>query len=449
MPDTRFPLLESRDCFGHAIAWTDGKTEITYTQLLEQTKRRAARLIQNGVCVGDRVCFVAENDLNALINIWAILWSGAVACPLSPRFSAEQVNDIVNEVRGMWLSLDHESAPPPPPCRFDANAPATIILSSGSTGTPKAIVHALQAHLANALGAASIIPLATGDRWLWSLPVHHVSGLSILIRCAVAGATIVQASNGISDRELERHRITHLSLVPTQLRRLMEQDAFPSPHLRAVLLGGSAVPPSLVNAARDRGVPVHTTYGMTEMASQIATSSCLDDSSTSGRVLPLRELRIRDGEICVRGETLCLGYWRRDRIVAVTDAEGWFHTGDLGKLDSQRQLFVTGRRDNMFISGGENIYPEAIERAMLELDGVEQVIVVPRSDTEFGERPVAFLDSRFPLPPQWKDELRRRMRSFELPVDILPWPHDASPGIKPSRAQLRRIANSTSDRRQT
>lgn len=449
MPDSRFPLLDCRDRFGQAVAWTDGTTELTYAELLEQTRRRAANLAAIGIRCGDRVCFVAENDLDALLNIWAILWSGAVACPLSPRFSAAQVDHIVNELGGVRLMLAPNSDAPPPECSYRADAPATVILSSGSTGSPKAIVHSLQAHLANAQGAATNIPIASGDRWIWSLPVYHVSGLSIVIRCAAAGATIVQHSDGLSATELDRLQITHLSLVSTQLRRLMDQPHFPSSHLQAVLLGGSAVPSSLVKAARDIGVPVHTTYGMTEMASQITTSSCQDAPSTSGRVLPRRELRIRDGEILVRGETLCLGYWKDGEVVAATDEAGWFHTGDLGELDSQGRLFVTGRIDNMFISGGENIYPEAIEKAMLELDGVEQAIVVPRSDPEFGERPVAFLDRSVPLAPGWREDLKHRLRSFEVPVDILPWPADASSGIKPSRSELRKIANSTGSDPQT
>ena len=158
---------------------------------------------------------------------------------------------------------------------------------------------------------------------------------------------------------LDRLEVTHLSVVTTQLRRLMAGDGFPSQCLKAVLLGGSGFDETMVVEARKRGVPVHTTYGLTEMASQVTTSSKDDPPHTSGRVLSGRELKINaSGEILVRGETLCSGYYRDGQVHSAVDDQGWFHTRDLGDLDGDQCLTVKGRIDNMFISGGENIHPE-------------------------------------------------------------------------------------------
>lgn len=397
-----------------------------------------------GLKAGDRVAWCPRNDADAILTFWSLLHLGCIACPISHRFPDSMRNEILTRLDAKWL-------PDLVPTGFDerfgdggyvSNQPSTIILSSGSTGVPKAIVHTLESHIANAEGAAINMPLGPGDRWLWSLPLFHVSGLSILVRCAVAGATVV----GMGEQQkltaelLDETRVTHLSVVTTQLRRLLAEPNFPSKHLKYVLLGGSAVDPALVEQARQRGVAVLTTYGLTETASQVTTSTPDDDSSKSGRILPNRELKISSsGEILVRGETLCLGYYAAGEIQSVVDNEGWFHTKDLGSLSDDGQLSVRGRIDNMFISGGENIHPESIERAMLCAFDITQVVVVPKPDESFGAIPVAFVNGS--LPSDWQSELRKTLQGYEIPVEVFDWPAEADGAIKPNRNQLQELAS--------
>jgi O-succinylbenzoic acid--CoA ligase len=240
---------------------------------------------------------------------------------------------------------------------------------------------------------------------------------------------------------LEARQVTHLSVVTTQLRRLLEDASFPSVHLKWVLLGGSTVDATLVTEARSRGVKVLTTYGLTETASQVTTSTFKDDPAKSGRILPGRELKISpSGEILVRGETLCLGYYDAGALESVVDDEGWFHTKDLGSVDDDGQLSVKGRIDNMFVSGGENIHPESIERAMLSTFDILQVVVVPKKDDAFGARPVAFVNGI--LPPEWQSKLRLKLQGYEIPVAILEWPAEGDGEIKPNRKRLQELAES-------
>lgn len=298
----------------------------------------------------------------------------------------------------------------------------------------------MDAHVASAQGSAANIPLLPGDRWLWSLPLIHVSGLSILIRCAAAGATVAGTSGEIklSANLITSREITHLSTVNTQLRRLLQEKNFPAKHLKSILLGGSNVDEVLVNSVRQRGVAVHTTYGLTEMASQVTTSTSDGEPAKSGSVLPGREIKIAtDGEILVRGAPLCLGYFIDGETQPVVDEQGWFHTGDIGSIDDTKQLTVVGRIDNMFTSGGENIYPENIERAITKTFGVQQVIVVPCPDESFGARPVAFVEGD--LPDDWKTVLRETLQGPEIPLKILPWLHDIETGIKPNRRQMQKL----------
>jgi O-succinylbenzoic acid--CoA ligase len=131
------------------------------------------------------------------------------------------------------------------------------------------------------------------------------------------------------------------------------------------------------------------------MASQITTSgrnAGYKELITAGYPLSYRKIKINDnGEILVRGETLAKGYLQNNRIHPVSDEQGWFHTGDRGQLDENGRLLVVGRLDNMFVSGGENIYPEEIERVLCEFEGAAEAVVVPVPDKEFGERPAAFI----------------------------------------------------------
>lgn len=436
------PIQNAIDCFGDAIAFDDGERKIHYRELSSFFTSGAT---WRGFGCGDHVAWCPANDLSSFMSFWRLQSVRCVACPISSRFPIERRHTMVRQLNASWLEdskkeRDEVDRPVNPP---NADEPATIILSSGSTGKPKAIVHSMSAHVASAQGAATNMPLGPGDRWLWGLPLYHVSGLSILVRCAVAGATVVGVTHAsdLSPELLCEQRITHLSVVATQLRRLMTSDQFPSSDLKAVLVGGSSVPSTLVAQARSRGVRVHTTYGLTEMASQVTTSMDTCDPATSGRVLPNRELKIDEsGEILVRGDTLCLGYYRDGQIVPVVDEEGWFHTRDVGSLDANGRLSVAGRIDNMFISGGENIYPEVIERALLKLANVEQAIVVPKSDTEFGDRPVAFVKGQ--LGSDWATELRKSLRGLEIPTSVLDWPENAMLGIKPDRKKLWELANS-------
>ena len=412
-----------------SIAFATGNACVSYSELLDSVKERAARLQTDGVGLGDRFVWCPRNDLETLVTFWGLFEVGAIACPINPRFPETTRQQIKEQLCGET--------------HLGSESPATIILSSGSTGTPKAIVHTLAAHVASARGAATNMPLAAEYRWLWSLPAYHVSGLSILVRCAVAGATVygTNETSKLSADLLRDANITHLSVVGTQLRRLLGEESFPHSSLKAVLLGGSANPASLIGEARNRGVPVHTTYGLTETASQVTTSTIDDEPASSGRVLPHRELKVdENNEILVRGETMFAGYLRDGAVQPAIDADGWFHTGDIGRIENGL-LFVTGRRDNMFISGGENIYPETIERALLELPNVEQAIVVAQPNEEFGSRPVAFVRGSLLGVARWKEILAEKLRSFEIPVAFLPWPGDADTGIKPNRKKLQALVS--------
>ena len=395
--------------------------------------------------------------------VLAVIRAGHVACPVSDLLPPKGIAQLLELVACTALISDddellrtaglHRLEPEPllegcqrvEPAELPLERPATIVFTSGSTGVPKAALHTFGNHYHNALGSNINIALRPGHRWLHSLPLYHVGGLSIVFRCLFAGAAIALPQTGTPLGEaIAGLGATHVSLVSTQLLRLLREDVDPG-GLEAVLMGGGPVSASLVDEAVVRGLPIHTSYGLTEMASQVTTTPTgapPGELHTSGRVLRGREVSIsREGEILVRGKTLFAGYAEGTQLERSLDEDGWFHTGDLGELDENGYLRVEGRKDNLFVSGGENIQPEEIEEALSALPGVEAVVVVPIPDQEFGARPVAFVRMagdavRF---ENLARSLEPALPRFKIPVAFHPWPAETG-GMKVDRGSFRERA---------
>ena len=366
------------------------------------------------------------------------------------------VAEILSEVDAgtAGLATDHEGS-------LAADQPATIVFTSGSSGPPKAVLHSYGNHYYSALGSNQNLPVEPGDRWLLSLPLYHVGGLGVIFRCCLGGGTIVfQDDQSALTEQIARERITHLSLVPTQFRRLLVDPDLVKMRssLKVILLGGGPIPTALLKRAVGAGLPVVSSYGLTEMTSQVATGSL--DLPDRPHVLHFREVRIADdGEICVRGDTLFSGYVEGAVVRRSCDSDGWFHTGDIGAIDAAGCLSVSGRKDNMFISGGENIHPEQIEKTLCSIEGIEDALVVPVHDPEYGYRPVAFVryrpdinlseaqsdlpeEARFAFDHQsLSSELARTLPRYMLPLAYHPWPQGyKQTGIKSDRAFFMRLA---------
>lgn len=449
-----------------AIA-SDGAT-LSYKELDRLVSVVAKRLAGLGLERGARVALYLPKTERYVLLLLALLRVGAVSCPISTRLPPDGVAALLRRAGCEALISDGESfdALDPETRRLSSkdilaaendarSAPqsvdplvldraSTVIFTSGSTSTPKAALHTLGNHYYSALGSNTNIPLAPGDLWLHSLPLYHVGGLSIIFRCTLAGVTIVLPNPKSSLGEaIAGSGATHVSLVATQLRRLLEAGVPPG-RLKAVLMGGGPTPGDLVDEAVSRGFPIHTSYGLTEMASQVTTTppqAPPAELRTSGRTLPHREISIaEDGEILVRGETLFTGYIDGDETTRPVDDDGWLHTKDLGELTAVG-LRVRGRKDNLFISGGENIQPEEVEEALLRLSGVDEAAIVPVPDAEFGARPVAFVRFASPeTPTNLREELERALPRFKVPKVFHAWPDDAPEGMKVNRKFLRERA---------
>lgn len=480
MTKLRCPLDRAYEVYPEIPALIGEKYIITYREYNRFVSSVSNILSRSDITAGDMVVIVAENNIEYIILLMALFRLGAVACPVNYHLPTIQVASIVESVdakvviRGSsTCTLDDSNDVPVMSLKqlvniaelketsddvtsaeeivINLDQNATVVMTSGTMGKPKAALHSFGNHFYNALGSNTNIKLVPGDRWLLSLPLYHVGGLAILFRTMLSGATVVVPSKEqrIGD-SIKRYGITHLSLVSTQLYRWLQEDAeISSEKLKAVLLGGGPVPNSLIEKAYHLSMPLYTSYGLTESASQVTTTppgAPFDKLSTSGRILPHRAVKITDdGLIMITGRCLFKGYYEKGVIDRPVDDEGWFETGDTGYWDEDDYLVVTGRRDNMFISGGENIQPEEIETALLKIEGIENAIVVPVEDAEFGFRPVAFVKSHEPSfdVEKIKQSLCQSLPKYTIPLKFHEWPDNQESGhLKSSREFFRKLAES-------
>jgi O-succinylbenzoic acid--CoA ligase len=273
-----------------------------------------------------------------------------------------------------------------------------VVFTSGSTGRPKGVVLSRAAARAAAALHAAHLGWRDDDRWLLALPLAHVGGLAIALRCLVARRPVVLSAGGVDGArladELARHRVTLASLVPAQLDALLARPAWrPPAALRAILLGGAAAPAGLVDRARDRGVPALTTYGLSEAFGQVATAPAAVAPPRGAIGVPLAGVTItagtadRPAPIAITTPTRMTGYLDEPDGPSLADPAAVaapLVTADLGFL-ADGWLHVAGRADDIIITGGENVHPAAVEAALVAAPGVAAACVVGSPDARWGQ----------------------------------------------------------------
>jgi O-succinylbenzoic acid--CoA ligase len=321
---------------------------------------------------------------------------------------------------------------------------ALIIATSGSEGRPRAVLLGNAQLDAAAAGANRRLGLGAGDCWLNCLPLHHVGGQAILWRCARAGAAMLLHEGFVAAAvafDLATHAVTHISLVPAMLARLLDLGIQPPPSLRVALIGGAALSRQLFDKASAAGWPLFVSYGMSETAALIAVHAPDDGpwhEGLAGRTMAGHELRLGDdGRLGIRGAQVMLGYADGSGV----DGQGWLTTGDLGAIDADGRLSVLGRADDMLISGGRNVHPQEVEACLAACPGVEDVAVTGRPDPVWGDVVVALVVGTVE-PADLFEHARQHLPSAAQPrrfqrLDRLP--HNAAGKL--DRAALRLIAN--------
>ncbi len=434
-----------------APALIAGSVQWTFEQLDRRADRTARQLASLGVDRGTRVALLSWGGPWFVVTVHALTRLGAVTIPLNPRLADAELAWQLADAGAAVLLLDGALAPRSaqavlnrPGVRVavgDSAEPAGggsavpvlssvrdadvslrreidledvqgVIYTSATSGRPKGVLLTYGNYWWSAIGSMLRLGHRRDDRWLAPLPLWHVGGLALVWRTVIYGIPLVlhdafdaDAVNG----EIDAGNVSLVSMVSAMLERVLAARGnrpFP-PSLRCVLLGGGPAPRGLLETCARSGVPVAPTYGLTETASQVATLGPDEVTGTPGAVgPPLLPTRLRIdidgrwaapgemGEIVVAGPTVMRGYLGRDDETARALRDGWLRTGDLGYLDDRGYLYVLDRRDDLIITGGENVYPAEVEAALCAHPGVADAGVVGLPDPRWGQAVAAIVVQR-------------------------------------------------------
>jgi O-succinylbenzoic acid--CoA ligase len=428
------PLVAASRARPEAVAVRFGGETLTYQELQVAAARGAGTLAAMGVGPGKRVALVGAPSLEWVKAFHAVGWLGAIAQPVShklPKVALEELLELFapdQVLVGAELAL--EPGNPHPERLWPGSETRIELASSGTGGQPRRVSLDGRQLFYSAVASALRLGHSPADAWLDCLPLHHVGGLSILFRCAWYG-TCVALHDGFEvatvQRELQSGSVTQVSLVPTQLERLLEEGLQAHENLRFLLVGGAPPSEKLLEDCAERGLPVAISWGMTETASQVATRRPGDLAPLVAGCPPLSfvEVEVDRGALVVKGPMAPGGRLR-------TSDSGWIRGDRVG---------VTGRLDDLILSGGENVDPLSIEQVLGDHPGVRNVLVVGRDDARWGQRPVAWLVAAGETQPEASDLAawcRERLPSFAIP-DAFRWCASLPRTElgKPSRARVR------------
>lgn len=326
-------------------------------------------------------CVAASASLESIVEIYALLELKTPIVLIHPALTQPERTALCERVDEMRETLPEDCA--------------VVLFTSGTTGRPKAAMLSRSALIASAVSSADNIPLAPGDLWQLSISPARIGGFSILTRSLFARSAVGLPGKFTVDsfvRKLSEQRATLASIVPTMLAMVLEKypEWRPPEHVRALLLGGSAMNRKLRERAASLGIPIVTTYGMTETASNVVTTRFADrfkPSEACGSANAGVRIRAVNGAIEVRTPSLMLGYWGAPAI----DREDWFATGDMGWIDERGEVHILGRRSDLIVTGGENVYPAEVEQQIESIPGIRACRVIGMPDEVWGAVVTALL----------------------------------------------------------
>ena len=406
--------------------------------LLPEALQAAAWLATQGVVPGDRIALGAQPSPMVAGLLQAALERGVAVVLINARWTSAEVTDLWSRCGARlavvtpghplaaipgsvvlpetWPSAVADLARHP-----DLALPGLILFTSGTTGRPKAARLSRRALYASIAVATAHLRLTTADTWLGCLPLDHIGGAMTVLRQIVAGYHLRLVPRWTPDLDLTG--ITGISVVPTQLHRMVAQGRRWPGTLRHLLTGGGPLAPELAAAATALGCAPTQTYGLTEHAS-MATCEAVPSGLTAGVPVGSRLRLDAEGRIELVGDSLFDGYEEAGGLVRPFTADGWFPTGDAGYLDDAGRLIVLGRRSDLIVSGGENIYPAEIEAVLERYPAIHEARVRGEPDAEWGHMVVAEVVAPGLTETQWQEALAplagyKRPRRWRV-VEVLP-----------------------------
>lgn len=379
-----------------AVALIDRGTSVSFAEAARRTEPLARALLAERL---PALAVVPRADTESLLWVYAALATGTPLVPMHQRATAAERAHLAHVTAAQYAPAPQLGNSELSLAEVPESTTLAILPTSGSTGAPRLVRLSRRAVVASAHASARNLGWQLGDRWLLCLPLAHTGGLSIVVRCLMARKTVLLFEPGdagmlsrIADLREVLGGATLASLVPSVLGALLESGFSPPPGLRAVLLGGAGCSPELAKRAQAAGLPLLTSYGLTETASQVVTRRYAERYQplpvrrgvvSSGHSLPGVTLRLEGETISVNAGSLFSGYV--GETGSGLNERGFFVTSDRGELGDDGELYVRGRSDDVIVTGGENVDPLEVEAALVALPGVRAACVFGTPSEKFGE----------------------------------------------------------------
>ena len=417
------------------------------------------------------VAFLSESSDLLIFSIAAAWKLGIPIIPLSPKLTQTELEDVVQELSPSLIfcdtanrnrlsgedvvhmdqnfflnafTFDIRDMELPSPSKIKENTIFGYFLTSGTTGKSKIVPLKRRQMISAAKASAKNFQPEPNHFWLLCLPLNHVGGISIIFRSLLYGSAIYRMGRFneemVTEFLSENPRFQAASLVPTMLSRLLKNPLFKThKDFKAILLGGGPTTLQLLKRSVERGIPIVSSYGMTETCAQIVANPMTTPSGmytplkSVGKPFPPNQLQIRDDEgkilgknqsglIWLKGPQVFDGYYQMEEPEEFFDKDGWFKTGDYGHLNGFKQLFIESRREDLIISGGENINPTEVEEAMQKLPLIKEAVVLGLPDEEWGQKVTAvvtLLNGKTPDINEIKELLKTELTDFKIPKELV------------------------------
>ena len=431
----------------------------TYDQLRQKVLSASFYFKNQNISSGDRVGIFSKNNMDFVINILALWQISAIPVPINFRLNESEIKEQFDSARcslllahqDLYESVKHITKKTiqfpfenksdeflTGPEEIKLIDPAVIIFTSGSTNKSKGIILSFNSLYQSAINSNQLLRYTRSDSWLATLPFYHVGGLSIITRSLLFGIPLIlpdSLSVGEIKYSLSEWHPTFISLVAAQLKKFVDEGVSPNAELKNCLLGGGFSDMELILKAYDLEWPINIVYGSTETASFVTAllkEEIIIKSNSVGRAIPTNRIEITDddgnklkpfeiGEITVQSNALMTGYLDGNQMNQVI-TNGYYHTGDIGYVDEEGYLFIVGRKNYLISTGGENVNPTEVEKALLDHPKISEAAVFPLKDEEWGEIVAASVVSNQKSEKlsfeDIIDFLQKKISSYKIPKKI-------------------------------
>ncbi len=396
---------------------------LTYAELSEKVIGKISALAAAGVSKKSRVVLIQKNSVDFIVNLLALWKLGATPVPINFRLPVSEINEQIEFISPALIICDNhkikdrfkklnfpirsrfnsgkDSKAELPTVKISLNDTALLMFTSGSSSKPKCVELTFRNLIYSANNVNNLIGAKPGDKWLASLPFYHIGGFSIIVRALIRGSAIVlpkDLSTSSIIRSISKHSPDYLSLVPTMLKNILAEKENVFTKTKAIFLGGSAIGDELVEKIVKQILPVIIVYGSTETASMVTASTFYDYKRfprAAGKPIGENKILIlgkrgnalsagKIGDVVVSSQAVAKGYFNNPELTKAFFTNAGYVTNDVGYVNKEGLLFIKRRKDNVIISGGENIDLDALQKEMVKLKSISDAYLFGLPNDRWG-----------------------------------------------------------------